>query len=84
MFDKGMLSRARGLYAHAMDKYQSWGAKAIVRRLGVEMQQKFGSSEDLVGHGLPWCSYSTEICDDPTHREDGSSVTRKRSTYLLK
>ena len=78
MLNRGMLGRAHGLYAHAMDKYQSWGAKAIVRRLGAEMQQKFSSMQDLVGRDIPWSNNITTI--DPTYGEDDIGATRKRTT----
>ena len=42
LFKGGMSNRSHGLYKHALSKYQSWGADAIVQRLEKEMQQKFG------------------------------------------
>ena len=74
----GVSSRAQGLYEHAMKKYQSWGAKAIVRRLEVEMQQKF-SAVLLVGQGHPLDNNGVGFLHDPAHDKDDSSGTRKRS-----
>ena len=73
----GVSSRAQGLYEHAMKKYHSWGAKAIIRRLGIEMQQKF-SAMHLVGQGHPLDNYGVGFLRDPDYKDD-SSGTRKRS-----
>ena len=81
MFNKGMFDIAQGLYVHAICKYQSWGAKAIVRRLEIEMQQRFSSMHDLVGQGVPLNNNWTRILNDPNHCNDDSSGTRKRSTH---
>jgi len=74
LFKEGMFDRAQVFYAHAIEKYQSWGAKAIVRRLGIEMQQKF-SAMPSVGRGLPLNNYCVGVLND----QDDSSVSRKRS-----
>lgn len=43
LFSQGIQDKALDFYAHAINKYKSWGASAVVARLEFEVLQKFGT-----------------------------------------
>ena len=53
LFSNGELDGSYDLFKRAADKYQSWGAIAVAKRVEIEMQQLFGADyvigEDYYG-----------------------------------
>ena len=47
LFSNGVLNASYDHFRCAVDKYQSWGANAVAKRVEHEMQQLFGADHML-------------------------------------
>lgn len=74
LFNNGDLDRSLEFYSHAISKYQSWGASAIVTRVEYEVMQKFGTACDLQN------GKEVELFNDSSERQ--SSISRKRPGFV--
>ena len=66
LFNSGDLDGSLKFYSHAISKYKTWGANAIVARVEYEVSQKFGTV-----CGLP---HGKEI----EFNDSSESISRKR------
>ena len=73
LFNNGFLDRSLKFYSHAISKYQTWGASAIVTRVEYEVMQKFGTVCDLPN------GKEIELFNDSS--ECQGSISRKRQTF---
>jgi len=69
LFSKGVSNKALDFYAHAINKYKSWGASAIVTRVECEVLQKFGTVSGLQN------GKEIELFNDGSERQ---VISRKR------